>query len=327
MSVDGRVRTAVAMALVTAVVGATAACGDSGADDGRLSVVAGFYPLQFVAERVGGDHVRVTSLTQPGAEPHDLELSPRQVAGLSEANLVLYLQGFQPAVDEAVRQAGVRTLDVAALVPLLTAEAGDGHDHGAEGTAEEPAGDEPDGHEDEGQSDPGSRDPHVWLDPTRLATIADAVATTLAELDPDDAAGYRERAAGLQADLTALDREYTDGLRDCVRREIVVSHAAFGYLADRYDLRQIPITGLSPDTEPTPGELAAAVETARAVGATTIFFETLVSPDVAQAVADAIGADTAVLDPIEGLGPDVTGDYLSVMRDNLATLRTALGCA
>jgi zinc transport system substrate-binding protein len=317
MTTGWRVRAAVAGPLVAAVVGGMAACGADEAADDRPSIVAGFYPLQFVAERIGGDRVRVTSLAQPGAEPHDLELSPRQVAELSDASLVLYLHGFQPAVDEAVQQAGVPALDVATLVPLLTTEAGHGHDEGDETAdeAEEPAGAE------------GARDPHVWLDPTRLATIADAVATTLAELDPDDAAGYQERAAQLRADLTDLDREYADGLRDCARREIVVSHAAFGYLADRYDLRQIPITGLAPDTEPTPGELAAAVETARAVGATTIFFETLVSPAVARSVADAIGADTAVLDPIEGLEPGDPGDYLSVMRDNLATLRSALGCS
>ncbi|MBX6748892.1 MAG: zinc ABC transporter substrate-binding protein [Micromonosporaceae bacterium] len=284
--------------------------GSGGGTDGRLSIVAGFYPLQFVAERIGGERVRTTALTQPGAEPHDLELSPRQVAELSTASLVLYLHGFQPAVDEAVQQADVTALDVATLVPLLTTD----HDRGA-GEAEEHGAAE------------RARDPHVWLDPTRLATIADAVATTLAELDPDGATGYQERAAGLRADLTALDREFADGLRDCARREIVVSHAAFGYLADRYDLRQIPITGLAPDTEPTPGELAAAVDAARAVGATTIFFETLISPAVAQTVADAVGADAAVLDPIEGLAPGAAGDYLSVMRANLAALRPALGCS
>jgi zinc transport system substrate-binding protein len=310
-----RWRAAIAGSVAAAVVGGVAACGSGDQAGDQLTVVAGFYPLQFVAERIGGDHVRVTSLTQPGAEPHDLELSPRQIAELSAADLVLYLQGFQPAVDEAVGQAGGRALDVATLVPLLAAE--DAHDH--------ETGDAPGTDDDHDPT--GVRDPHIWLDPTRLATVADTVAATLAELDPDEATGYQDRAAALRADLAALDREYADGLRTCARREIVVSHAAFGYLADRYDLRQIPITGLSPDTEPTPGELAAAVETASAVGATTIFFETLVSPDVARSVADAIGADTAVLDPLEGLGPDATGDYFSVMRDNLATLRSALGCS
>src|SRR5690606_25373721 len=213
-------------------------------------------------------------------------------------------------------------LDVATLVPVLTTD----HDHDHDG-AEDHAADDHEEPADDHEESADARDPHVWLDPTRLATIADAVATTLAELDPAGATGYQDRATDLRADPTALGRDFARRLRDCARREIVVSHAAFGYLADRYDLRQIPITGLAPDTEPTPGELAAAVEAAREVGATTIFFETLVSPAVAQAVADAVGADTAVLDPIEGLEPGGAGDYLSAMRANLATLRPALGCA
>ena len=297
----------VAGALAAVAMGSAAACGADEPGDGELSIVAGFYPLQFVAERIGGDRVRVTNLTQPGAEPHDLELSPRQAGAISDARLVVYLGGFQPAVDEAIAQAGVATLDVATLVPLIDSP---GHDEGDGSTEAEP-----------------STDPHVWLDPTRLATIAEAVAARLTELDPEGAADYRARAATLGEELATLHGEYADGLRDCERREIVVSHAAFGYLADRYDLRQIPIAGLSPETEPTPGQLAAAAEQARQVGATTIFFETLVSPAVAQTVADAVGAQTAVLDPIEGLEPGSAGDYLSVMRANLATLRPALGCA
>jgi zinc transport system substrate-binding protein len=167
----------------------------------------------------------------------------------------------------------------------------------------------------------------VWLDPTRLATIATALAERLAQTDPDGADGYRDRARELGAELGALDGEYRTGLAQCQRHEIVTSHAAFGYLADRYHLRQIPITGLSPETEPTPVHLAAAAEEARRVGATTVFFETLVSPKVAETVARTIGATTAVLDPIEGLEPGSTDDYVSVMRANLATLRPALGCA
>ncbi len=295
-------RVLVAGALATVLAGVVAGCGSPDGQGG--SVVAAFYPLQFVTERVGGSDVRVTNPVQPGAEPHDLELSPRQVAEISNARLVVYLRGFQPAVDEAVDQSGVTALDVAGLVPLL--------DHEAQDAADE---------------DHGGPDPHVWLDPTRLATIASAVADRLAELDPAHASGYDQRADALLADLAALDGEYTLGLGSCVRREIVVSHAAFGYLADRYDLRQIPITGLAPDSEPTPQALAAAADEARRVGATTIFFETLVSPDIAQTVADAVGAQTAVLDPIEGLQPGSSQDYLAVMRANLSTLRSALDCS
>jgi zinc transport system substrate-binding protein len=279
--------------------------------DGVIRVVASFYPLQFVAQQVGGEQVRVTSLTQPGVEPHDLELSPRQVASVYDADLVVYLGGFQPAVDEATRQdAAGRAFDVADTVPLRPAVVLNGRT----------------GEDVENATAKGDKDPHIWLDPTLLATVASALADRLTALDPADADTYHGRANALRAELTALDVEYHQGLRDCARRDIVVSHAAFGYLAQRYGLNQIPITGLSPDAEPNPRTLATVAQQARAHAATTIFFESLASPKVAQTVANEIGAETAVLDPIEGLLPGSTGDYLSVMRSNLATLETALGC-
>jgi zinc transport system substrate-binding protein len=308
-------------ALALAVAGLTAAaaltaCGQSAADeDGKLDVVVAFYPLQFVTERVGGEAVSVANLAKPGAEPHDLELSPKQVGEISDADLVVYLKGFQPQVDEAVaQQAGDRAFDVSTVQPLQAATDG-GHEH--EGETEEAQAEEAE----------GDLDPHVWLDPTRLATIGDRLAERLAEIDPAGSDGFQERAAALQADLDRLDQEYKTGLATCQRREIVTSHAAFGYLAARYDLEQVGITGLSPDAEPSAQRLAEVAEEAREHHATTIFFETLVSPKIAETIAREVGADTAVLDPIEGLPPGSTGDYLSVMRSNLAALRTALGCS
>lgn len=301
-------------AAALALTGLTA-CGDdnaSSASAGKLDVVAAFYPLQFVAERVGGDAVSVTNLVKPGAEPHDLELNPDQVAQLADAKFVVYLKGFQPAVDEAVdQQASGKALDVTTAVPLI-----DLAEHAHEG---EEGGEE---HEEAA----GGKDPHVWLDPTRLATISDAVAKRLGETDPDHAADYTARAATLRSDLEKLDKEYADGLKTCQRREIVTSHSAFGYLADRYKLEQIGITGLTPEDEPSPQRLAAVADEAREHKATTIFFETLVSPKVADTIAKEVGAQTAVLDPLEGLQQGSTDDYFSVMRKNLTTLRTALGC-
>jgi zinc transport system substrate-binding protein len=306
---------------LTALAG-TAACGTDApaADDDRIDLVAGFYPLQFLAERVGGDGVQVEPLAKPGAEPHDLELNPGQVGQVAGADLVLFLKGFQPAVDEAVEQnAADKAFDVAEVQPLLDAAA-DGHDHeGEDEHASEGAGD----HGDE----TGGKDPHVWLDPTRFATIGDKLAERLGRVDPDRAAEYTARARTLRTDLEALDAEFAAGLKTCERREIVTSHSAFGYLAERYQLEQIGITGLTPDDEPSPQRLAAVTEEAREHGASTIFFETLVSPKVAETIAKEVGAKTAVLDPIEGK-PDGEGtDYLSVMRSNLAALRTALSCS
>jgi zinc transport system substrate-binding protein len=305
-------------------LGGLTACGDdAGGDADRVDVVAAFYPLQFIAERVGGDAVAVNNLAPPGAEPHDLELNPQQVRQVADANLVVYLKGFQPAVDETVaQQAADRSFDVTTVQPLLDATAPDDRaDEGDEGGAAEPGPEESD-HEEEA----GGKDLHVWLDPIRLATIADQLATKLGAADPDHAGDYTARAAQLRTDLTALDGEFTQGLKTCQRREIVTSHTAFGYFADRYDLEQIGITGLTPEDEPSPQRLAAVADEAREHGATTIFFETLVSPKVAEAVATEVGATTAVLDPIEGLQPGSADDYLSVMRTNLAALRTALGC-
>ncbi|MFY1582933.1 metal ABC transporter substrate-binding protein [Micromonospora sp. WMMD734] len=309
-----RFRALTAATALLALTGLTACSTEgTGADPDRVDVVAAFYPLQFVAERVGGDAVTVTNLAKPGAEPHDLELNPRQVGQVSEAELVFYLKGFQPAVDEAVAQnAADRAFDVTTVAPLRDATAG-GHDHEGE-----------DGHAEE---ENGGKDPHLWLDPTRLATVADKLAERLGSVDPDRAADYTGRARTLHGELEKLDTEYAAGLKTCQRREIVVSHAAFGYLTERYQLEQIGLTGLTPDTEPAPQRLAEVAREAREHGATTIFFETLVSPKVAETIAAEVGAKTAVLDPIEGLSADGGGDYLSVMRTNLTTLRTALGCS
>ena len=291
---------------------ASAGCGEKAsgfAGDGRLDVVTAFYPLQFLSERIGAGAVAVTELTKPGAEPHDVELNPRQVADISDAALVVHLKGFQPAVDEAVEQeAADRALDVGSVVPLLPA-AEDDHEH---------VPGEPEHAE-------GSTDPHVWLDPVRFATIADQLAERLGRADPARAAAYTERARTLHGELTALDAEYATALTTCARRELVTSHTAFRYLADRYRLTEVGITGVSPESEPSSRRLAHVAEEARATGTTTIFFETLVSPKVADTIAREVGATTAVLDPLEGL-TDPGTDYFSVMRSNLTALTTALGC-
>lgn len=269
----------------------------------RLDVTVGFYPYEFVAQRVGGDDVSVTNLTQPGGEPHDLELSPRQVAALQETDLVLYSQGFQPAVDEAVEQsASDRAFDVLTAVELREAE---GEEEGEE-------------HAEEGA------DPHVWLDPVRLSTIAGAVADRLGELSPERAGDFERRALELTAELKELDGELQQGLTGCARTQLVTSHDAFGYLADAYGLEQVPLSGLSPEDEASPKRLAEVARYAKEQGVTTIFFEELVSPKVAESLAREVGATATALNPLEG--PPTEGDYLTEMRVNLETLRAALDC-
>ncbi|HEY1179760.1 MAG TPA: metal ABC transporter substrate-binding protein [Phytomonospora sp.] len=300
---------------------ALAACGGKGGagatapdpdanPNASVEAVAAFYPLQFVTKKVGGEHVNVANLTAPGVEPHDLELSPQQVADLTDADLVVYLHGFQPAVDEAVdQQAADKAFDAATATTL--------EDHGSH-EHEEGEGDH--AHEESGL------DPHIWLDPTRLAAVADQVAAKLSAIDPDHAQAYADNAAALHGDLASLDGEYTGALSTCERKEVVTSHAAFGYLTERYGLEQVAISGLSPESEPSPGRISEVAAFAKEHGVTTIFFETLVSPDVAQTLATEVGAQAKVLDPIEGLAPDYDGDYFTVMGTNLTALQEALGC-
>lgn len=285
--------------------------GDSAGANGKLSVVTAFYPLQFVSERVGGDAVNVSTLTKPGAEPHDVELTARQVGAVADAGVIVYLGGFQPAVDDAVKQnGGDRAFDATTAVETITEQEAD--DHAEEGDAH--------------TGEAAGADPHVWLDPTRLASIADKLAERLGKADPAHAADFTARAAALRAELTTLDGEFKTGLAECARRELVTSHTAFGYLADRYELTQIGITGIDPETEPSPQRLADVAAEAREHGTTTIFFETLVSPKVAETIAKEVGAQTAVLDPIEGL-TDESADYFSVMRANLTALKLGLECS
>jgi zinc transport system substrate-binding protein len=304
----GPLRAVLAAALSLGLAVTTGGCATAGATgDSRLQVVAAFYPLQFVAQQVGGTRVKVRNLVQPGVEPHDLELTPRQVAAVIDADAVFYLRDFQPAVDDAVAEAKkAKTLDVATVTSLrggyVPLEDGKLH------------------------QDAKGKDPHVWLDPTRMISIADAVARKLGALDPANAASYTANAKALDSRLTALDKEYRTGLASCAQKKIVVSHNAFGYLGARYGLTQVPITGLTPDAEASATQLAKVARYARTNGVTVIFFETLVSPKLAEALAGEVGAKAEVLDPIEGIAAGRHADYFSVMRSNLTTLRSALKC-
>jgi zinc transport system substrate-binding protein len=264
----------------------TPACGAS-VSAGPDTVVASFYPLAFAAEEVA-PNVPVENLTPPGAEPHDLELSPIDAAVVRDARLVLLLgHGFQPQLEDAAGNGGnvLHLLDTPGLQRL------------------------------------SNGDPHVWLDPIRFGRIVTRVGEAL---------GEPGAAARLVARLVRLDTEFRQGLADCERHEIVTSHEAFAYLAQRYGLEQIPITGLSPEAEPQPADLARVVDLVQERGVTTIYYETLVSPRIAETVARETGAKTAVLDPIEGLTPAEIArgeDYFTRMRANLRALEEGLGCS
>ena len=272
--------------LILAAAFLLTACGPS-VKAGPDTVVASFYPLAFAAEELAPS-VPVENLTPPGAEPHDLELSPIDAAAVRDARLVLLLgHGFQPQLEDAGGggENVLHLLDTAGLDLL------------------------PNG------------DPHVWLDPLRYAKIVERIGQAL---DAEDA------ASRLVARLQDLDAGYSEGLANCERRQIVTSHEAFAYLAERYGLEQIPITGLSPEAEPQPADLTRVVELVEERGVTTIYYETLVSPRIAETVARETGAKVAVLDPIEGLTPAEIAngeDYFTRMRANLREIEEGLGCS
>ncbi|RBY83259.1 metal ABC transporter substrate-binding protein [Blastococcus sp. TF02A-30] len=284
-------------ALGTVALACCLACGLAGCagtagadDDGRVDVVVSSYPLEYVAEEIGGEHVDVANLTPPGGDTHGLEPSPQDVATLGEADVVVHVTGgLQAAVDEVVEQQQPEHLvDAAPLADL-----------------------------------PG--DPHFWLDPLRMAALGRDLADELGEIDPERAGEYAANADRLEESLAALDTRFAEELAPCRGATLVASHEAFGYLADRYGLHQVGVAGLDPHVEVSPARLRRAAAEVRDTGARTVFFEQAAGDDVARALADELGLATDVLHPIERVAE---GDsYPELMEANLAALRAGLACA
>jgi len=266
-------------------------------DSAKPHVVASFYPLAFLAEQIGGDDVQVTTLVPPGTEPHDFEPTAQDIAELETSQaLILSGNGIEPWADAFKANLANKA--------VVVVETGQGLGNRA-------------------------NDPHVWLSPKNMQTMAQRVASTLVSIDSTNAAKYQARGDALVGRLTQLDADFSSGLASCKSKTIITSHAAFGYLADAYGLEQVSIAGIDPEAEPSAQDLAELTEFAKSNDVNYIFFETLVSPKLAETLAAETGAQTLVLDPLEGLSDDDHAqgkDYISVMRDNLNNLRTALEC-
>jgi zinc transport system substrate-binding protein len=297
----------------------------------RPGVVATFYPLYDFTRNVAGERLEVSSLVPAGVEPHDWEPTPQDIADLRRAKaLVFNGAGFEPWIDKMVgelRAASVLLVSATEGLPLVrTRGRADEPDHGAK------HGKDAHGHKGEkpgGAQDDATEDPHVWLDPVLAQRQVELIRDGLAKADPEGAPQYAENARTYTARLAALDQAFQDGLKTCARRDIVVSHGAFGYLARRYKLTTIPVTGVSPEAEPTPSELASITRLARQRKVKYIFFETLVNQRLAETLAREVGAKTLVLNPVEGLTKEEEGagkDYVRLMEENLKNLRTALDC-
>lgn len=308
-------RTALALA-ATALLLTACSSAEPGGDGGQVTVVTGLYPLEYAAQRVVGDvpGVTVETLASPGVDAHDLELTPRQVASVQDAGLVVYSAGMQAAVDTAVTdQAPAQSLDVASVVDLLEADREGHEDHDDE---------DHEGH------DHGGVDPHFWLDPQRYALAGDAIADELATIDPDNADAYRANAEQFTADLRALDTEFTEALAGCTQHTLVTTHEAFGYLAERYGFEQTGITGITPESEPSPARMAEITDAVKALDVSAIYAQSSLGRDLADVISSETGTQVLVLDPIESITDSSAGtDYLEVMRANLESLRQGQGCA
>ena len=282
-------RLAAALVVPALLISACSGSATSSTPSDRPVVVASFAPLADIARQVGGPDVSVVDLTPSGVEPHDLELTAQQVGQIADADVVVSIPGFQSAVDEAIaQQASDRSVDATTGVDLIAG------------------------------------DPHVWLDPANMAVIATSVATALGAADPAHATDYDARAAAYAAAMTALSTDMAAGLAQCASTDLVVSHEAFAYLARAFGLTQIGISGISPDAEPSPARIAEVARLVTDKGVSTVYFEPLVDPKIAQTVADESGASVAELDPIENLADGAT--YEDVMRANLKTLQEGQQC-
>lgn len=295
-----------------------AGCFSSSPTSDKSDVVASFYPLYFLSSRIAGPNLTVSSLVPEGTEPHEWQPAPRDVVRVSSARVFVYNgAGFEPWAHDLVTQAGnpeLRVVDAAETVRgelLLVGEEEGEHEEGHDHHAEEGA------------------DPHFWLDPVLTQNVTGAIAAAFSAADPANAAHYEARAAALRADLQALHQEFETGLATCAKREIMVTHDAFSYLGHRYNFTLHAISGVSPESEPSAAKVREMADLARARGLKYIFFETLVSDHIARTIANEVGAETLVLNPVEGLTQEQAQagkDYFSLMRDNLANLRTAMEC-
>lgn len=271
-------------------------------DAGTVHVVASFYPLGEFARNIGNDLVQVTVMVPAGVEPHDFEPTPQDVVTIQTSDMFIYNgAGFEAWAERLLDDIDhTRTVVVNGSVgiSLLTA-------------------------------DGKAYDPHIWLDPVRAIQMVDHIAEGFVQADPEHAELYRQQAKKYMQKLTDLDRDFQEGLSQCEQRDVIVAHDAFGYLADRYNLNIISLSGLSPDDEPSPQKMADIVQFAKDHNVRYIFFESLVSPRLSETIAQEVGVETLVLHPLEGATKeDINAgkDYISLQEENLLNLKKALRC-
>ncbi len=296
----------------------------------KLKVVTSFYPLYEFARQVAGDKAEVVNLVPGGMEPHDWEPTAQDMKLIQDAGVFVYngagMESWADKVLGSINKDKTAVVEASKQMELLegTEHDEEEHDHDHDHDPGKETGDTQDGYHDH---DHGPADPHVWLDPVLAQQEVQSIQAALEQADPANKEVYKKNAAAYIAKLKELDQSFKDGLASVKRKEFVTQHAAFGYLAKRYGLTQVPIAGLSPEQEPSPGQMGEIIRFAKEKQVKTIFFETLVNPKVAETVARELGAKTAVLNPIEGLTEEDKAkqlDYIGIMLNNLAALKAAL---
>ncbi len=299
--------------------------GQTGSDsdsEKKLSVVASFYPMYDFTQKIGGDRVKVTNLIPSGMEPHDWEPTASDLAALEQADVFVYSgAGMEQWVEDVLNSLEHQDLVTVEASEGITLR--EGHSHGDEDASES--------HEEEHEThhdlDETGYDPHVWMAPGNAKQQMENIKNALVKADPDNKEYYASNYSRWSGECDKLDQEYRDRLGEVSGKDIVVSHEAFGYLCEAYGLNQLGIQGIEPDSEPNPGRMAEIQDFVAERGVKVIFSEELVSPKVAQAIADATGAEVRVLSPLEGLSDEQQAagdDYFSVMRQNLDALKEAL---
>ncbi|SHK95822.1 metal ABC transporter solute-binding protein, Zn/Mn family [Desulforamulus aeronauticus] len=335
----------------------TGGCGTTSSEQSstpkeQLRVFTGIYPLYDFAKHIGSDKISIKNIIPAGAEPHDWEPSPQDIAEITKADvLILSGSGMEPWADKVlgvIDQNKVTVIYAAQNIKLLDpipneqAEHSEQHEDKHSTDTQQTATDQTKEHShdqdlhpedsqpkeaDTHDHDHAGKDPHIWLDPLNAKTIVDTILAGLIKVDEKNKAVYESNAEAYKKELDQLHEEYQTGLANAKLREFITSHAAFGYLAERYHLIQIPVRGLAAESEPSPADMATIVKLAQEKNIKYIFFETLVSPKVSEAIASELKGQTLVLDPLESLSDqDIAAgkDYLSGMRENLKNLKTAL---
>jgi zinc transport system substrate-binding protein len=312
---------AFAAVLVLAAAMALAGCTSSSPqhDGGRVRVVASFYPIYDFAKNVGGDRVEVTTLIPSGIEPHEFEPTASDIRALSEADVFVYNgAGMEPWADRIVQSVGKDDLVVADTsegIALLESD-GDEHHEGHEGA-------------EEGHGHEGGFDPHIWLSPDLAKIQVNNIRDALIKADPDGKAEYEKNAASYNSRLDALDSEIKVVMAGCMKKDMLVTHATLGYFCKRYGCEQIAITGVDPEAEPTPADLAAIIDQAKERNVSAVFFESMIDPRSAQTISSEINGSVFAFNSVHGRTPEEAAagdDYISLMEGNLANIKIGLGC-